>query len=141
MKRKASAAWKGSLKAGKGIISTESAVLNQTQYSFGTRFESGTGTNPEELVAAAHAACFSMALSLKLGEMGLVADNISTAATITLENTGEGWTVTQSHLDVNAQGPGLTPDAFAAAAQDAKAGCPISRLLKTNITMDAKLAG
>ncbi len=140
MKRKASAVWKGSFKDGKGIISTESMVLNQAQYSFSTRFESGTGTNPEELVAAAHAACFSMALSVQLGEMGFVAEKISTAATITLEKTAGGWTITESHLDVTAQVPGVTPEAFSAAAQNAKAGCPISKLLNTNITMDAKLA-
>ncbi len=140
MKRKASAVWQGSLKDGKGNISTESGVLSQAQYSFGTRFESGIGTNPEELVAAAHAACFSMALSVQLGELGFVPEQISTAATITFEKTGKGWTVTGSHLDVTARIPGIAGDAFAQAAQNAKAGCPISRLLKTEISMDAKLA-
>ncbi len=139
MKRKASAAWKGSFKDGKGIISTESMVLNQAQYSFSTRFESGTGTNPEELVAAAHAACFSMALSVQLGEIGFIPGKISTEVTVTLEKTAEGWTITESHLDVTAQVPGVTPSDFASAAQNAKAGCPISKLLNTNITMDAKL--
>ena len=139
MKRKASAEWKGTLKDGKGSISTESSVLSQTQYSFGTRFESGIGTNPEELVAAAHAACFSMALSAQLGSAGLTAEKIATTATVTFENRDQGWTVTESHLEVIATIPGASPETFAKLAQDAKTGCPISRLLNTTITMDAKL--
>ena len=140
MKRKASAEWQGSLKEGKGTITTESGVLSRTQYSFGTRFESGIGTNPEELVAAAHAACFSMALSAQLGSAGLVPEKIATSATVTFENRDQGWTVTESHLEVSATIPGATAETFAKLAQDAKAGCPISRLLNTNITMDAKLS-
>src|SRR3954467_10427629 len=140
MKRKASAEWKGGLKDGKGPISTDSGVLSTAQYSFGTRFEEGKGTNPEELIAAAHAGCFSMALSGQLGNAGMTADEIKTTATVTLEKTGAGFTVTASHLDVTAKIPGADAKAFEAAANNAKAGCPISRLLNTNITMDAKLA-
>ena len=139
MKRKASAEWKGTLKEGKGSVSTESGVLVQAQYSFGTRFENGIGTNPEELVAAAHAACFSMALSAQLGGAGLVPEKITTTATVTFENRDQGWTVTESHLEVLATIPEATPETFAKLAQDAKAGCPISRLLNTTISMDAKL--
>src|SRR5665647_372314 len=122
MKRKASAEWKGSLKEGKGNISTESGVLDKTQYSFGTRFESGIGTNPEELVAAAHAACFSMQLSALLGKAGLVPDEIATTAVVTFENLKQAWTVTESHLEVNAIIPGATPESFAKLAEDAKSG-------------------
>ena len=139
MKRKASAVWKGGLKDGKGAISTDSGVLDSTQYSFGTRFEDGKGTNPEELIAAAHAGCFSMALSGQLGNAGMTADEISTTATITLEKTDAGFTVTSSHLDVNVKIPGADAKAFETAANNAKACCPISRLLNTTITMDAKL--
>jgi len=139
MKRKASAEWKGSLKEGKGSISTESRVLAQAQYSFGTRFESGIGTNPEELVAAAHAACFSMQLSALLGKAGLVPDQIDTTVVLTFENLEQGWTVTESHLEVSASIPGATPESFAKLAEDAKTGCLMSRLLKTTITMKAKL--
>src|SRR5665647_1229936 len=140
MKRKASAEWKGSLKEGKGSISTESRVLAKTQYSFGTRFESGVGTNPEELVAAAHAACFSMQLSALLGKAGLTPDQIATTAVVTFENLAQGWTVTESHLEVNASIPGATPESFAKLAEDAKTGCLMSRLLNTTVTMVAKLA-
>lgn len=139
MKRKASAEWKGSLKEGNGSISTESGVLAKAQYSFGTRFESGIGTNPEELVAAAHAACFSMQLSALLGNAGLVPEQIATTAVVTIENLKQGWTVTESHLEVNASIPGITQDSFAKLAEDAKSGCLISRLLNTTVTMDAKL--
>ncbi len=139
MKRQASAEWQGNLKDGTGNVSTESGVLAQAQYSFGTRFESGVGTNPEELIAAAHAGCFSMALSVQLGIAGLVADNIDTTAVVTFEKKDEGWTITKSHLQVNATVPGATPDVFAGLAQEAKVGCPVSRLLKATITMDAKL--
>jgi osmotically inducible protein OsmC len=139
MKRKASAVWKGGLKDGKGAISTDSGVLDSTQYSFGTRFEEGKGTNPEELIAAAHAGCFSMALSGQLGNAGMTAEEINTTATITLEKTDAGFTVTSSHLDVTVKIPGADAKAFETAANNAKAGCPISRLLNTKITMDAKL--
>lgn len=139
MKRKASAQWKGSLKEGKGNLSTESGVLSKTQYSFGTRFESGIGTNPEELVAAAHAACFSMQLSALLGKAGLVPDKIDTTAVVTLENLEQGWTVIESHLVVNASIPGATAESFAKLAEDAKTGCLMSRLLKTTVTIDASL--
>jgi osmotically inducible protein OsmC len=139
MKRIGSAVWQGGLKDGKGTVSTQSGVLNQTQYSFSTRFEDGIGTNPEELIGAAHAGCFSMALSGQLGNAGLTADKIATTATVTLEKTDAGFTVTQVHLEVLAKVPGATADAFNTAANNAKAGCPISRLLNTNITMNARL--
>lgn len=139
MKRQASAVWQGSLKGGKGSVSTESGVLAQAQYSFATRFESGIGTNPEELVAAAHAGCFSMALSVQLGNAGLTPDRIETTAVVTFENKDEGWTITESHLEVSAAVSGATPEIFARLAQQAKAGCPVSRLLNATITMDAKL--
>jgi osmotically inducible protein OsmC len=139
MKRNASAEWKGGLKDGKGTISTDSGVLAGTQYSFSTRFEDGKGTNPEELIAAAHAGCFSMALSGQLGNAGLTADSINTTASVTLEKTDAGFTVTKVHLNVVARVPGASQEAFTTAANNAKAGCPISRLLKAEITMDAKL--
>ncbi|HEX8072755.1 MAG TPA: OsmC family protein [Pyrinomonadaceae bacterium] len=139
MKRKASAVWQGGLKDGKGTISTDSGVLSETQYSFSTRFEDGIGTNPEELIAAAHAGCFSMALSGQLGNAGLTAESINTTATVTLEKTDAGFTITKVHLDVTARIPGAEQAAFETAAHNAKAGCPISRLLKAEITMDAKL--
>jgi osmotically inducible protein OsmC len=139
MKRKASAVWQGGLKDGKGSISTDSGVLANTQYSFSTRFEDGKGTNPEELIAAAHAGCFSMALSGQLGNAGLTADSINTMAAVTLEKTDAGFTITKVHLDVTAKIPGASDEAFQTAASNAKAGCPISRLLKAEITMDAKL--
>ncbi len=139
MKRKASAVWKGDLKSGKGAISTNSGVLSNTQYSFSTRFEDGAGTNPEELVAGAHAGCFSMALSAQLASAGIVAESINTAATLTMEKLDAGWTVTEVHLDVTAKIPGADRAAFDTAAKNAKEGCPISRLLNTKITMDAKL--
>jgi osmotically inducible protein OsmC len=139
MKRKASVEWNGSLKDGKGNITTESGVLAKTQYSFGTRFESGIGTNPEELVAAAHAACFSMQLSALLGKAGLVPDQIATTAVVSFENLDKGWTVTESHLEVTATIPEATPDSFAKLAEEAKSGCLMSRLLNTTVTMTAKL--
>jgi osmotically inducible protein OsmC len=139
MKRKASAEWKGSLKDGNGSVSTESGVLAKAQYSFGTRYESGIGTNPEELVAAAHAGCYSMALSAQLGTAGLVPEKIATTAVVTFEKLDQGWTVTESHLEVSATVPGATPETFAKLAQDAKTNCPLSRLLNTTITMDAKM--
>jgi osmotically inducible protein OsmC len=139
MKRKASAVWKGDLKGGKGTISSDSGVLSNTQYSFSTRFEDGVGTNPEELVAAAHAGCFSMALSGQLAGAGMVAESINTTATLTMEKLEAGWATTGIHLDVIAKIPGADQKAFEKAATNAKEGCPISRLLNTKITMDAKL--
>jgi osmotically inducible protein OsmC len=139
MKRKASAVWQGGLKDGKGSISTDSGVLSNTQYSFSTRFEDGIGTNPEELIAAAHAGCFTMALSGQLGGAGLTAESLNTTATVTMEKTDAGFTVTNIHLDVTAKIPGASQEAFDTAANNAKKGCPISRLLNTEITMDAKL--
>jgi len=139
MKRKASAVWEGGLKDGKGTVSTESGVLASAQYSFGTRFESGTGTNPEELIAAAHAGCFSMALSAELGKVNLKPESINTTATITLDMLPTGPTITSSHLETTVKIPGADKAVFEKAASDAKAGCPISRLLNTKITMEAKL--
>jgi lipoyl-dependent peroxiredoxin len=140
MKRKASAVWHGDLKSGRGTISTESNVLKDAQYSFGTRFENGSGTNPEELIGGAHAGCFSMALSAELQKAGFTADTVSTTATVTLENHPQtSWTVTKIHLETEAKVPRITADKFAEVAQGAKAGCPISRLLKAEITLDAKL--
>lgn len=140
MKRKASALWRGDLKSGRGTISTDSTVLKDTQYSFGTRFENGPGTNPEELIGAAHAGCFSMALSAELQKAGFTAESIATTATVSLENVAPaGWTVTHVHLDTTAAIPGISADKFATIAQSAKAGCPISRLLKAEISLDAKL--
>jgi osmotically inducible protein OsmC len=141
MKRSASAVWKGGLKDGKGTISTDSGVLADSQYSFSTRFEEGKGTNPEELIAAAHAGCFSMALSGQLGNAGLTAESINTTAAVTLEKTDAGFTVTRVHLEVAAKVPGATKEAFDTAANNAKTGCPISRLLKAEITMNARLEG
>jgi osmotically inducible protein OsmC len=139
MVRKASAVWNGSLKGGKGTISTESGVLSKTQYSFATRFENGAGTNPEELVAAAHAGCFTMALSAQLGNAGITPQSLETTAAVTLEKLEEGFTITKVHLDVTARIPGADKAAFEKAAENAKAGCPISRLLKAEITMTANL--
>jgi osmotically inducible protein OsmC len=141
MKRKASAVWKGGLKDGKGTISTDSGVLSDTQYSFSTRFEQGTGTNPEELIAAAHAGCFSMALSAQLGETGMVAESIRTTATVTLEKAGDGFAITAVHLDITAKVPGADRQAFAAAANNAKSGCPVSKVLNAQITMETRLEG
>jgi osmotically inducible protein OsmC len=139
MKRKASAVWHGGLKDGKGSISTESGTLKQTQYSFGTRFENGTGTNPEELIAAAHAGCFSMAFAAELGRAGFTPESIFTTATVTLEKTDAGFTVTESNLDMTAKIPGIDGEKFTAIANGAKAGCPISRLLNAKVSLDAKL--
>jgi len=139
MKRKGSTVWTGGLKAGRGNVSTESGVLDETQYSFSTRFENGKGTNPEELIAAAHAGCFSMALSGQLGQAGMTAEKIATTAAVTLDKTDAGFTITAVHLDVTAKIPGADKAAFEKAASNAKAGCPVSRLLKAEITMDAKL--
>ena len=139
MKRSASAMWNGDLKTGKGTLSTDSGVLANTQYSFATRFENGRGTNPEELIAAAHAGCFAMALSAQLGEAGLVAQSLNTKATVTLEKTDGGFTITAVHLALAARIPGASQQAFDAAAQAAKKGCPVSKLLNAVITLDKKL--
>lgn len=139
MIRKASAVWKGGLKDGKGQISTESGVLAGTQYSFGTRFENGKGTNPEELIAAAHAGCFSMALSAQLGNAGLAPESIATSADVTMEKLDSGWAVTKVLLAVRAKVPGADAAKFDQAANNAKTGCPISKLLKAEILMDAQL--
>ena len=139
MQRKASAEWKGSLKEGKGTVSSTSGVLTNTPYSFTTRFENAAGTNPEELIAAAHAACFSMALSGQLGGANLTPESIRTTATLTMEKLDAGWTITAVHLDVVAKVPGASTEAFNAAAQNAKAGCPVSKVLNATITLDAKL--
>lgn len=139
MKRKASAVWKGSLKEGNGTISLESGVLSETPYSFRTRFEDAPGTNPEELVAAAHAGCFSMAFSMILGLEGMTPDSIATEATVTMEKQGDGFAITSSHLDVVAKIPGADAEKFQQAAEKAKAGCPISKLLNAKITMNARL--
>jgi lipoyl-dependent peroxiredoxin len=139
MIRKASAVWKGSLKEGKGLISTDSGVLSNTQYSFATRFENGKGTNPEELIVAAHAGCFTMAFSGQLGAANLTAESLETSAALTMEKLDAGWTVTKIHLDVTGKVPGADEAAFQTAAANAKAGCPISRLLKAEITMTARL--
>lgn len=137
--KSASAHWEGSLKEGKGYISTESGVLDNQPYGFNTRFESGNGTNPEELVGAAHAGCFSMALSMVLGEAGFTADSINTKAKVTLEQVAGGFAVTKVHLDVKASVPNASADDFKEAAETAKKNCPISKLLTADITMDAEL--
>ena len=139
MQRKASAVWEGGLKDGKGKISTASGVLANTPYSFGTRFEDSAGTNPEELIAAAHAGCFSMAFSGQLGNAGITPESIQTAATITMEKLEAGWTITESHLEVTAKIPGADKAAVETAANNAKSGCPISRLLNAKVTMDLKI--
>ena len=140
MQRKASAVWKGGLKDGKGTVSSASGVLKDTPYSFSTRFEDQPGTNPEELIAAAHAGCFSMALSAQLGTVGMTAESIETSATLTMEKLEAGFTITAIHLDVVARIPGGDAAKFEEAANNAKAGCPVSRVLNAKITMNAKLA-
>ena len=141
MKRKASAVWTGGLKDGRGAISTDSGVLKETQYSFSTRFENGVGTNPEELIGAAHAGCFSMALSGQLGAAGMTAERIQTTATVALEKLESGFAITGIHLDLTAKIPGGDAAAFQKAAAAAKEGCPVSKALKVPITIDAKLEG
>lgn len=140
IRKTGSANWKGGLREGTGTISTESGALGAVNYGFKTRFEGEPGSNPEELIAAAHASCFSMALSMVLGEAGFTADDISTAATVSLEKDGDGFAVTASHLDVTATVPDASSEDFAKAAETAKANCPISKLLNAKITMDATLA-
>jgi lipoyl-dependent peroxiredoxin len=139
MKRTANAQWQGDLKSGKGNISTASGVLDKTQYSFSTRFEDGKGTNPEELLAAAHAGCFTMALSAQLGQANLTAESLETQCSISLEKQPDGFSITESHLDLKAKVPGATQEQFDTAVQAAKAGCPVSKLYKTNITLTAQL--
>ncbi|MEO6394104.1 MAG: OsmC family protein [Pyrinomonadaceae bacterium] len=139
MKRNASAEWQGGLKDGQGSISTDSGVLKHTQYSFSTRFEDGIGTNPEELIAAAHAGCFTMALSGQLGAVGLTAESIRTTASVALEKLESGFAITKVHLDVTAKIPGADQAAFDTATGNAKAGCPVSKVLNAEITMDARL--
>lgn len=140
MKKTASAHWQGSLKEGNGHISTESGVLDQSAYGFNTRFEDGPGTNPEELIGAAHAACFSMALSNELGQMDLTPDSIDTKAAVTLEKSEGGFTITAVHLSVDAVVPKAKEADFEKAANAAKAGCPVSKLLKAEISMDIKFS-
>ncbi len=140
MKRNASAVWKGGLKDGTGVVSTESGALSNVPYNFRMRFESEKGTNPEELIAAAHAACYSMALSMILGDAGMKADSISTKATVTLEQVGGGFSVTSSALETRVKIPNADKAAFQKAAEAAKTGCPISKLLNAKITLDAALS-
>jgi len=139
MKRTGSAQWSGDLKSGKGTVSTASGALTGAPYSFHTRFEEGKGTNPEELLAAAHAGCFTMALSAQLAQAGLTAESLETTCAISLEKEPDGFAITESHLDLKARVPGATQAAFDAAVQNAKTGCPVSKLYKTNITLTAQL--
>lgn len=139
MQRKGSAVWTGGLKDGKGTVSTQSGVLNNASYSFVTRFENEKGTNPEELIGAAHAGCFSMALSGQLTNAGLKPEKIATEATVTLEKLESGFAITTINLQVTARVPGATQEQFNTAANNAKAGCPVSKLFNAKITMDAKL--
>jgi osmotically inducible protein OsmC len=141
MKRKASAEWKGDLKTGRGTVSTDSGVLQASPYSFTTRFENGRGTNPEELIAAAHAGCFAMALSAELGKANLTPESLRVTATVSLDKQETGWTVTESHLELVARVPNAARADFDKAASAAETGCPISKLLKARITLDAKLEG
>lgn len=139
MKRKGSAVWQGGIKDGKGELTTDSGVLTKTQYSFSSRFEEGIGTNPEELIAAAHAGCFSMALSGQLGREGLNPERITTTATVTLDKVEGGFAITAVHLDVSAKIPGADKQTFESAAATAKANCPVSRVLNADISMGATL--
>ena len=139
MQRKASALWKGGLKDGKGTISAPGGVLNNTAYSFTTRFENAPGTNPEELIAAAHAGCFSMALSAQLGGANLTPESISTTVTLSLDKLDSGWTITASHIDVVGKVPGADAATFQKYAEAAEKGCPVSKVLNAKITMNAKL--
>jgi len=139
MQRKASAMWKGGLKDGKGSLSAPGGVLNNTPYSFSTRFESAAGTNPEELIAAAHAGCFTMALSGQLGGVNLTAESLSTTVTVSLEKLESGWTITSSHIDVVGKVPGTDAATFQKYAEAAEKGCPVSKVLNAKITMTAKL--
>jgi osmotically inducible protein OsmC len=140
MKRTAEAKWQGDLKTGAGEISMASGTLSHVPYSFHSRFEQGKGTNPEELLAAAHAGCFTMALSNQLAQAGLKADSLETTCTITLEQKDGGFAITESHLELKAKVPGASQEAFDKATQGAKSGCPVSKLYNTNITLTATLA-
>jgi osmotically inducible protein OsmC len=139
MQRSAVAVWAGNLKQGKGKISTQSGALVNAQYGFNSRIENGNGTNPEELIAAAHAGCFSMALASQLAEAGLTVENIQTSAAVTLEKLSDGLAITAVHLDLVAKIPGANQKTFLEIANKAKAGCPVSKLLKAEISLDAKL--
>lgn len=139
IRKTASAHWEGDLKQGKGSISTQSGALDEQPYGFNTRFEDGKGTNPEELIGAAHAGCFSMAFSMLLGEEGFTPDGIDTKAAVTLEKQDDGFAVTAVHLDMRARIPGIDQGKFEEVANKAKTGCPISKLLKADITLDAVL--
>ena len=141
MKRTASAAWSGDLKQGKGTVSTQSGVLKDTAYSFATRFENGIGTNPEELIAAAHAGCFTMATAAALGRAGFTPQSLATNASLTLEQVSGNWTITTVDLQLTARVPGIDAAKFAEIAADAKANCPVSRVLNAKISLDAKLEG
>ena len=140
MKRTAQAKWQGDLKSGAGTISMASGTLSNVPYSFHSRFEQGKGTNPEELLAAAHAGCFTMALSNQLAQAGFKAESLETTCTVSLEQKDGGFAITESHLELKAKVPGASHEAFEKATQAAKAGCPVSKLFNTNITLDAKLA-
>jgi osmotically inducible protein OsmC len=140
MKRTGSAVWTGNLKEGKGSVSTAGGALRETPYGFSSRFENGAGTNPEELIAAAHAGCFTMATSAALGRAGFTPDRLATEATVTLEQVQGNWTITTVHLKMDARVPGISKEKFAEIASDAKANCPVSRVLKADITLDANLA-
>ncbi len=139
MKRKASAAWSGDLKNGNGTISTDSGVLSNARYGFQSRFEQGPGTNPEELIAAAHAGCFTMAVSAQLAESGIKADSLKTTATVTLDKADNGFVISAVHLDLVASIPGVDRNAFESAVNNAKTGCPVSKVLNATITLDARL--
>lgn len=139
MIKKGSAVWHGTLKEGQGSISTETGVLRDAPYGFGSRFESGPGTNPEELIAAAHAACFSMALSLMLGEQGHAAETIETQVEIGMEKQDDGFSIVSSHLHVRADVPGIPDELFLEIAEQVKKGCPVSKVLNARISMDAAL--
>jgi osmotically inducible protein OsmC len=139
MKQTASAIWHGDLKRGSGALSTHSGTLHETPYSFATRFEGVKGTNPEELIAAAHAGCFTMALTASLGSAGFTPKRLATSATLTLEQVAGNWTITTVHLENEAWVPGITAEKFAKIAADAKANCPVSRLLRAEISLHAKL--
>ena len=139
MQRKGSAVWQGGLKDGKGVVSSASGVLANTPYSFATRFENEKGTNPEELIAAAHAGCFSMALSAQLANDGLRPEQIATEAIVSLEKQESGFAITAVHLQVSACVPGATAEGFRKAAESAKSGCPVSKVLNARISMDARL--
>lgn len=139
MKKTASAHWQGDLKQGKGTISTESGALKENPYGFNTRFEGAPGTNPEELIGAAHSGCFSMAFSMLLGEENFTPDSIDTKATVTLEKLSDGFAITAVHLKMQAHIPGIDQAKFEEIANKAKIGCPVSKLLNADITLDATL--